>query len=570
MAGKRKRQKGILAWALGLFRREKPQPAINLTMNERIARLGIARAERREHAEAVGGLTALGQSFADRMGGFSGQVDKAATLDPPGTDGPMHELGGTGLRQYSGILDEEFLPQLRGKRAIQVYREMSENDATIGSILFAIQMLIRQIDWRVEPAGDTPADLEKAKFLSENIDDMSETWTDMIAEILSFLPFGFSLHEPVFKRRLGASRDPKRNSKHSDGRIGWQKIPGRSQETIDRWVFDEDTGEMIACEQVALPRLNRVTIPASRFLLFRTTTAKGNPEGRSVLRTAYRAWFYKRRIEEVEGVGIERDLAGMPIAGMPIQLFSIDATPDEKAMKAAIEEMVRNVRRDSQEGITIPLEYDENNNLRYTFDLLTTGGRRQFDTTKIVDRYDKRLAMVVLADFILLGQQSVGSFALADSKTALFASAIKAWAMSIEQTFNRQAIPQLFALNVFPETDALPELRHGDIESVDIALLAEAIAKLVTAGAITMGDEETENHLRKKLDLPERPEDLEPEPPPEPTDDELLAMAIAAGLLPDPAAAPMPPAPTDPEPVTVSDDPDPTDDPEPVEGDESA
>ena len=90
--------------------------------------------------------------------------------------------------------------------------------------------------------GDTPADMEKAAFLSECVDDMSETWTDMIAEILSFLPFGFSLHEPVFKRRLGASRDPKRNSQHNDGRIGWQKIPGRAQETIDRWLFNEDTG----------------------------------------------------------------------------------------------------------------------------------------------------------------------------------------------------------------------------------------------------------------------------------------------------------------------------------------
>ena len=65
------------------------------------------------------------------------------------------ELGRIGQRRYGGVIYEEFLPELRGKRGIAVYNEMSENDDIVGAILFAIEMLLRQCDWNVEPGGDS-------------------------------------------------------------------------------------------------------------------------------------------------------------------------------------------------------------------------------------------------------------------------------------------------------------------------------------------------------------------------------------------------------------------------------
>ena len=38
------------------------------------------------------------------------------------------EIGRVGQRRYGGIIYEEFLGELRGKRGIEIYREMSEND----------------------------------------------------------------------------------------------------------------------------------------------------------------------------------------------------------------------------------------------------------------------------------------------------------------------------------------------------------------------------------------------------------------------------------------------------------
>lgn len=422
---------------------------------------------------------------------------------------PMEELGVTGLEQSGGRIHEEFLPQLHGRRSIQVFKEMRDNDPTVGAMLFAIEMLIRQVEWRVEPASEEESDAEVAEFVDSCFEDMSETWDDTLSEILSMLPFGFSVLEEVYKVRAGdQGPSSQQRSKFDDGRIGWAKLPIRAQETIERWVFDPDTNELCGLVQIARPDFRTREIPLDRFLLFRPQAHKQNPEGRSALRNAYRPWFFKKRIEEIEGIGIERDLAGMPTALVPPKLLSVNASASDKALLAEINKVLRNVRRDEKEGLIFPLARDENGNLTYEFKLMTTGGRRQFNTSEIINRYDRRIAQTMLADFILLGQEGrTGSFALAESKTQLFAVAIGAWLDSIAEIFNRFAIPRLLELNAFAFTE-VPKLVHGDIESIDIDKLGDFVVKLATAG-VFLGDEATVRHLRLQAGLPEP--DLEAE-----------------------------------------------------------
>ena len=62
---------------------------------------------------------------------------------------------------------------------------MSENDDVIGAILFAIEMLVRQCKWNVEPGGDTTKDREAAEFVKSCMDDMQDTWIDTIRMELS-------------------------------------------------------------------------------------------------------------------------------------------------------------------------------------------------------------------------------------------------------------------------------------------------------------------------------------------------------------------------------------------------
>jgi hypothetical protein len=432
----------------------------------------------------------------------------------PKTRGEIGRIGQLryGSAGFGSIFFEEFLPELRGIRGVHAYTEMADNDATVGAILFAIEMLMRKCEFHVEPGGDSAKDKEAAEFVESCMNDMDRTWADTLSEILSFMTYGWSYHEICYKRRVGKTSSPITNSKYGDGLIGWRKLPIRAQDTLDGWEYKDDTDELIGMTQCPPPNYDRVTIPIEKALHFRTRSRKDNPEGRSILRTAYRAYYFKKRLEEIEGYGMERDLAGFPVLYSPADL-DIWADDDETREKLArAEYIVSSIRRDAREGLVLPGGYEQGTG--WKLELVSSGSRRQFDTNAIIDRYDKRIATSVLADFIMLGQQQVGSFALADSKTKIFALAIGTYLDVICEVFSNQAIPRLIDLNGdhFKGITDYPKMVHGDIEETDLSQFATFVKEMIGAGVL-VPDEALEEEVRRVGNLPER---METTPPPQP------------------------------------------------------
>lgn len=752
----------------------------------------------------------------------------------------LNEIGNTGLRRGNGFVHEEFLPQLSNWRAGQVYREMRDNDPVIGGLLFAVDMMIRQVDWWVQPASPDKSDVDAAEFVEQCREDMSISWEDFISEALSMLPFGYAPFEIVYKKRSGTDgRDGRTRSRFNDGKIGWRKFGIRAQETIEKWDFTP-TGMVKGFWQKPPPDYKSVYIPIERALLFRTTLHKNNPEGRalaldtpiptpdgwrtmaelnvgdlvfddrgyptrvaavadwddrpvyrvtfadgtsvvadenhewvastaqqrskaqgtrvvttadmaasfdctvgnrynglalpgelvlperdllvdpwllgywlgngnsrsasfachvddldeivslveatapagstvkhrqvaadngatfgvttgkgtrdnlqsrlamlgvlgdkhvpdaylwasarqrrallqglldsdgsitrgqvefiskrlslaeavvhlarslgeiptltrkptewggvwrvqftpatqvfrlarkadrvqggsrrhlfirsvkrldvcvptrcievespthqflvgermapthnSVLRNAYRPWYFKRRLEEIEAIGIERDLAGFPMIYVDPDILDENASASKKAILTEYKDAVVNIRRDAQEGLIMPSIFDEHGNQLYKLELVSSGGNRQFDTNSIIQRYDQRIATTVLADFILLGQSTHGSFAMSSDKTGMFALALKAWLDIIASVLNEHAIPRLLRLNGM-NTEKLPQLRFSDIETPDLGSLGNFIQVMANAGAALFPDPKLENHLREIASLPRRDED---------------------------------------------------------------
>ncbi len=428
---------------------------------------------------------------------------------------PYIELGATGLKRFGGFLYEEYQAELQGQRGIKIYREMAD-DHVVGAILFALKMLIKQASWRVDAAGDTPADLEAKEFLESCMEDMAMSWHDNISEILSMLIYGWSYHEIVYKQRLGESGDLIRQSKYNDGKIGWRKLPIRAQDSLWEWMFDDgNDGSLIGMKQQPPPDYRLREIPYSKALLFRTESHKESPEGRSIIRTAYKPWFFRKNIEVIEGIGIERDLAGLPVAHVPPELLSPNATNEQKAVLEAIKRMVTSLRRDEMEGVVFPAEELPNGNKTgYKLSLLSTGSKRNFDTNDVVDRYDQRIAMTVMADFLMLGSGKTGSWALSSDKTELFGLAVGAILDDIAGVFNNKAVPNLFKLNSFSGITDLPKLQHGDVESPNLKELGEYITALSGAGAPLFPDDQLENYLRQVASLPEKTETEEPQQTP--------------------------------------------------------
>lgn len=414
----------------------------------------------------------------------------------------FNEYGRVGQRKFAGVFFEEFETKLQGIKGVEVYKEMSDNDDVIGAILFAIEMLIKQVDWTIEPAGNQPADKKAAEFAEECLKDLDPGWQDTISEILSFLTYGWSIHEICYKRRMGANKKKKLNSKYSDGLIGWQKFSVRSQDTLFRWEYDVED-ELIGISQMAPPDYQVRTIPLEKCLHFRTKSRKENPEGRSVLRNAYKDYYFKKRMQVIEGIGVERDLAGLPVVTPPedVNLFDKE-DPESKLCLQYAQNLVSSIRRDSIEGIVKPSGWEVN--------LLNGGSRRQFEIGNIIERYDKRMAMTVMADFIFLGHQETGSFALSSNKTKLFSTAIGSYLDIICEVMNNQAIPRLINLNGdhFKGISDYPQMVHSDIEKQDIQRLASYVSTLTKDGLLTPSVE-LEKFLRREADLPELVEGAE-------------------------------------------------------------
>jgi hypothetical protein len=425
----------------------------------------------------------------------------------------LETLGSTGLKESSGFIQEEFLIRLRGRNGIRLYREMSENNSIVGAILFIIDMIVRQVAWRIQtPEGmeENPTALREKEFIEGCMNDMSHTWEDFISEVLTMLVFGWQFNEIVYKLRKGDTRNPKTRSKFTDGRWGWRKIEPRSQDTLWRWLFDIEGGlDGMIQQDIYRPTGGNVVLPIEKSILFRTRSIKGSPEGRSLLRPAVRSWFFLKRIQEIEAVGIERDLAGMPIMEVPREVLLEDAEPADRAIRTALETMIQQIRVDERWGGLIPTELDrEGKPTGFKFRLQTTGGRRMINTNDIIRRYESRIAMVFMAEFIMIGMDKVGTESLHEGKSSMFKLALETILTDmIASPFNRFGIGRLMSLNRVPQ-EFWPILTPPALDSPDLEKMGIFIQSLATAGVLSP-NKPLEAKLLADAKLPPPPEEDE-------------------------------------------------------------
>lgn len=380
-----------------------------------------------------------------------------------------HALGDTGLNRWGGVLMEESVSSLSGQRWYRIVREMTDTSPVIAGMLFGVEMLIRRAEWVMDlPEGEEEGGeaQEVLDFVESCRYDMRTPWEDTLAQVLSFLPYGFSLFEVVYKQRVGDEGDPASHS--DDGRIGWDEWSPRSQDTVVRWIFD-DGGHPIAFEQQIPSTARNVTIPLGRCLHFKAGGYKGSPEGKSVLRAAYVDWDAVGKIQLTEAIGIERDLAGLPVFRIPADLLDEDASGSKRTAFNSFKKIGNNLRRGDQAVVILPSEVDpETKAPRYDLTLLSSGGQRQIDTSAVINRRMGQMTMAMLADFMMLGHQQTGSYALSQDKTRMFTTAISAWLDSIANVVNDQAIKPLMRVNGI-DPRLTPILRPGPVDEVDLA-----------------------------------------------------------------------------------------------------
>jgi len=429
------------------------------------------------------------------------------------------DIGTTGLRAFSGWVREEFLPQLVGRQSARVYREMGDNDPTIGAIVNAINGIMRKVEWRTVPANDSPAAKELADFADSLRFDMSHSWEDFVVEMLSMLRYGYAPHEIVYKRRLGwqkqsspnavplGGRAPLPSSRSNDGRIGWRRLPLRGQDTILKWFFGPNGEVLGVTQQPWIGPL--IDIPIEKMLLFRADQHKNNPEGRSVLRNSYLPYYFIKRLQEQEAIMYER-LSGFPVISVPNELLEAAGAGDPiaTAQLNSYKSLITNVRIDEQMGAMIPSNTYKTDNgtstvRMYDFKLETpNSGRQNLDANTSIIRYKNDILTSILADFLSMGHTTRGAQNLAETKVDIFMGSVEGWLNAGAAVINRHGLPRIWELNGLDQ-DLMPAFEPDLAQRIDLDALSNFVLRMSQAGMPLFPDPDLEQYVRDTAGLPD-------------------------------------------------------------------
>ena len=394
-------------------------------------------------------------------------------------------LGVAGDNTHNGqIRADEFLPELRGKRAIRKYREMRDNDSTIGAIMYATEQVLRDVDLKVVPANDTAAAKKEAEFVESIFKDMDHSLDDHVSEALSSLTYGFAWFEVVYKRRGGPNnRSDKSRSKYSDGRIGVRKIASRAPWTVSKFDVDQQTGDVLGLYQDGSGYNNKSYIPTRKSLYYRTTSINNDPAGRSILRNAYTSYEYLNNLQAIEAIAVERELAGIPVARVPAEYLSPDSSSVQAQFIGNLQTILRDVKFNEQGYIILPSDtYPDKdgsptNQRLVDVELMASNGTRNIDIDPIVRRYQHDIARSVLSEFLMLGGGNTGSYALSKSKTDLFLRALESYIQAIVDVLNKQLVERLWELNGL-NYKLMPTIVAGDVAPHDLREIAAFLRNL--------------------------------------------------------------------------------------------
>lgn len=396
-----------------------------------------------------------------------------------------NEKGYTGLIEFSGVIQEDFLREMRGKEAYKRYDEMHRNSPIVGAMLYYHEMAVRRVSWNFANRANRKASDERIDFLNYARENMTQSWTDAVSEWLSFLWAGFALSYPLYKR-------DERN------RLIWDVFSPRKQNTVYQWLINtpggkdydpkKPNGAILGFTQQAPPRYDLVTILTTDIIHFRARPEINNPEGISLLRNAWIPYYYCKNLQAVEAIGYERDLNGLPVVKMPQGATTDENDTNSDANRAA--EMVRNIRNDEQGGLVLPFGWDAV--------LLSGAGKGFADIGRTVERYESRIFMAMLSQFIMLGQGDTGSYSLSQDQTDIAEMIVNTTADIIGETFTKQEIPRLLRLNGYDPADIV--LEHSPAGETDVTAFADFLQKVGDKLTWTPRDEVM---LRQMAQMPE-------------------------------------------------------------------
>lgn len=397
--------------------------------------------------------------------------------------------GGTGLKHSGGRLDEEYARGLKGRKAVEQFQEMLDSPLP-GAVMLIIDLMTRAVEWPAKASDESnPEAVRAAELWDEIRGDMRTDWRTVVGEHLTAIPFGWSVSEALFKLRRGPDAPvPELQSDYTDGLFGLLDLSPRSQDSLERWEFDPESGAATTMvQQITGEHGGLFRVPLSKCLHYAPRPWKRSPEGRSLFRPGHRSWFYARKLEDTEALGFDKELTNVLIQQLPIGIMT--ASPSDAAaaaVRADWAEKIKKLRMGQLAGLLVPAKLTPDGKpTGYETSPLSQGGSRM-TADPAIRRHESRLLISLLANVLAMGGDASSggaSRALADPMLNLLLSSVSALLDAFADAVTGQLIPMVMRLNRIPQA-AWPTQTHGPVDTPDLPELMNLLTSAVREGVI--------------------------------------------------------------------------------------
>jgi hypothetical protein len=415
----------------------------------------------------------------------------------------LGEVGNPFIQAVGGFIEDSKRRELQYPNSLDTFDKMSSNAAvsaglTVGEVFLTKSLLTAKFE---VGKANTQAAQDFADYLNWNIQNfVGSSWYDAITNIITFRKYGFSWLEKVFAKNDSIKWAGKYRYKYL-------KLAPRSQRSVREWRFDDPVlkrqliglyqwqpstaiGQNLYSDVVSIRNMNDEYLRREKFMLFSWNSLNNNPQGKSDLVDCFKSWKELEMITSYEVVGVSKDLGGVLVLRVPndhINKAAEDPNSDEARTLNALQKNAAAIHAGDQTYILLGSDIQgETGTGKYVYDIElkgVDGGSKSYQTSTLIDQRKKDILNVLGAGFVLLGQDGVGSYSLADSKTNLFSFYIQRMLMFISNVFSREFVKSLADINEIKlEQDEMPTLVFEDIDNLDPEVASKAGQRLGATG----------------------------------------------------------------------------------------
>ena len=429
-------------------------------------------------------------------------IFKRVSTKPHGVTGSVAYLG----ESYDDI--DERNHKLVAERKYETYINMLVNVSVVAASVRYFLNLTAKSEWTFEPSkADT--DGKYAKLAEEMLmKDSLTSWHRVIRRMALYRFYGFSLQEFTLRRR-------------PDGVITLDNVANRPQSTIKEWFYDSTKQNILAVRQEAPVTGERFIIPRAQLLYIVDDTISDNPSGLGLLRHIVAAAEALKRYEQLEGVGFESDLRGIPIGFAPLTRLAemVKAGSITDAQRLQIEgplrEFLKNHVKTTKLGLLLDshpyFSLDEasrpSTSKQWDMELLQNSSTSLEALARTIQRLNREIARVLGTEQLMLGEENAGSFALSMDKTQSFTLLVEGALKEMRESVKRDILTTIWALNGWPE-DTIPTPKTESTTYRDVKDIAEALNKIAQAGVKLTPDDPAIQEFRELLGMSKIPEDI--------------------------------------------------------------